>query len=488
MIKKYTNILAITALMVTIAIFHACTKEGTASAVSGSGTDLQNYSVTPAFVKKLPGFESLDVFTLISSEDSLPNYRFAGSADGTGFIKMPYGTGYVMLVNNEDNYSVSRLHLDENLKPYKGEYILNSDGGQWRLCSGTMVTPEENGFGPLYLSVGESSSEAMTHAIDPFAASFLPGVPLGLPGLGKWSGENAVPLNKNAYPGRTVIITGEDASDASGGQLALYLASTVGDLSGGSQYMLKRVDGNQKETDMQAGTAYDVEFTKIENHKTLTGTQIQAMVDPLKAIKFGRVEDLDYRKGSGANAREIYFNVTGQDPTGVNADRSRTVFGRVYKLVLDADNPLKGKLTCILDGDNDNGIAKDFQNPDNICVTTNFAYIEEDSNTYGQEDHDGYLYQYNLSTGELKKVMELDHRRTQADAAKYNVGGTSVKGSWEYGALIDISDVVGIPNTFSLCIQPHSWTDSRFRGIDGGSKRTSEAQGSEVLILKGLPR
>lgn len=482
------NVFAVTALIVSITVIHACSKENTASNTSVAGSALQNYSVTPAFIKKLPGFDNLDIFTLISSEDTLPNYRFAGSADGAGFIKMPYGNGYVMLVNNEDNYSVSRLHLDENLKPYRGEYILNSDGGQWRMCSGTLATPEENGFGPLFLSVGESSSEAMTHGIDPFAGSFSPSVPLGLPGLGRWSGENSVPLNKEAFPGKTVIITGEDASDASGGQLALYLSSTVGDLANGSQYMLKRTDGNQRETDMKAGASYDVEFAKIENHKTLTGTQIQAMVDPLKAIKFGRVEDLDYRKGSGANSREVYFNVTGQDPTGVNADRSRTVFGRVYKLVLDAGDPLKGKLTCILDGDDDNGIAKDFQNPDNICVTPNFAYIEEDSNTYGKEDHDAYIYQYNLSTGELKKVMELDHRRTEADAAKYNVGGTSIKGSWEYGALIDISDVVGIPNTFSLCIQPHTWTDNRFKGVDGGSKRKDEAQGSEVVILKGLPR
>ena len=488
MIKKYTDVLAILALVASIMVIHACTKENSSSVASIAGPSLQNYSVTPAFLKKLPGFDYLDIFTLISSDDSLPNYRFAGSADGTAFIKMPYGNGYMMLVNNEDNYSVSRLRLDENLKPYGGEYILNSDGGQWRMCSGTLATPEENGFGPLFLSVGESSSEAMTHGIDPFASSFSPSQPLGLPGLGRWSGENSVPLNKDAFPGKTVIITGEDASDASGGQLALYLAGTVGDLANGSQYMLKRTDGNQRETDMTAGTAYDVEFTKIENHKTLTGVQIQSMVDPLKAIKFGRVEDLDYRKGSAANGREIYFNVTGQDPTGINADRSRTIFGRVYKLVLDADNPLKGKLTCILDGDDDNGIAKDFQNPDNICVTPNFAYIEEDSNTYGKEDHDAYIYQYNLMTGELKKVMEIDHRRTQPDAAKYNVGGTSVKGSWEYGALIDISDIIGIPNTFSLCIQPHTWTDNRFKGIDGGSKRKDEAQGSEVVILKGLPR
>ncbi|MBE7169164.1 MAG: hypothetical protein INR73_01145 [Williamsia sp.] len=488
MIKKYANVSAIIVLSAAIVTIHACSKENTGTATAEIAPELKNYSVTPAFVKQLPGFENLEVFTLISSDDSLPGYRFAGSADGTGFIKMPAGNGYVMLVNNEDNYSLSRLHLDENLKPYRGEYILNSDGGQWRLCSGTLATPQENGFGPLYFSVGESSTEAMTHGIDPFAASFSASTPLGLPGLGHWSGENSVPLNKEAYPGKTVIVTGEDASDASGGQLALYLANAVGDLDNGLQYMLKRTDGNQRETDMVPGTAYDVEFALIPNHKTLTGTQIQALVDPLKAIKFGRVEDVDYRKGSGANSREIYFNVTGQDPAGVNADRSRTVFGRVYKLVLNPGNPLKGKLTCILDGDDDNGIAKDFQNPDNICVTANYAYIEEDSNTYGKEDHDAYIYQYNLSTGELKKVMELDHRRTAPDAAKYNVGGLSVKGSWEYGALVDISEATGIPNTFSLCIQPHTWTDNKFKGIDGGSKRKDEAQGSEIVIVKGLPR
>jgi hypothetical protein len=451
-------------------------------------TKLENYSATPALIKKLNGFENIDIYTLISSEDLIGNFRFAGSADGSGMIKNPNGEGYIMMVNNEDNFSVSRLFLDKNLKPLKGEYVLNSDGGTWRLCSGTMATPEEHGFGPLYLSSGESNSEALTHGLDPLQPASEPGMAKGLLGLGRWSAENTVPLHKDAYPGKTVILTGEDASDASGGQLALYISNQVGDLNSGSQYMLKRVDNNQKETDMVAGNSYDVEFVKIENHRTLTGTQIQALVDPLKAIKFGRVEDIDYRKGSSAGAREIYFNVTGQDPTGVNADRSRTVMGRVYKLELDANNPLRGKLTCVLDGDNNNGPAKDFQNPDNISVTKNYVYIQEDSNTYGEEDHDAYIYQYNIATGELKKVFELDHRRTAPDAAKFNVGGTSAKGSWEYGALIDISDVIGVENTFALNIQPHSWRDARFAGIDGGTKRPTENQGSQIIIIKGLPK
>lgn len=447
------------------------------------GITLQSYSKTPALLLKKAGFENLELFSLFSSEDVFeqsPNYVFGGSADGAGMIKNADGS-FVMMINNEDNWSVSRITLDKNFKPVKGEYTLNSDGGQARLCSGTMVLPEVHGFGPLFLSAGESNVEAQTHSLNPT----IPGMQTNTltQGLGHWSAENAVPLPKDAYAGKTVVLIGEDADDVSGGQLVLYVSNTVGDLNNGTQYMLKRTDNNQIETAMTAGTAYDVEFVKIDNHKTLTGVQIQALVDPLKAIKFGRVEDIDYRKGGAENGREVYFTVTGQAATGFNAAKVRTVMGRAYKLVMDATDPLKGKLTCILDGDDDNGIAKEFQNPDNICVTNNYVYIQEDSNTYGAETHDAYIYQYNIATKEVKVVLELDHRRGDT---KY--GATAARGNWEYGALVDISDVVGVPDTFTLSVQPHTWTGDAFKNKDGGTKRPDEKQASQIVVLKGLPR
>lgn len=480
LLKRKTLAFAVAGFVAAAVAITACKKD---KKNDNSAVKLDNYSKTPVLLKKLSGFENLEFFSLFSSEDKFvesPDYVFGGSADGSGLIKNQEG-GFVMMVNNEDNYSVSRISFDKTFKPVKGEYTLNSDGGQWRLCSGTMVTKEENGFGPFYLSVGESSSEAQTHKINPLVSGKQSNTATA--GLGHWSGENAVPLNKDAYQGKTVLVLGEDADDASGGQVVLYVSNTVGDLDNGTQYMLKRVDNNQKETDMKVGSSYDVEFVKIENHKTITGAQIQALVDPLKAIKFGRVEDLDYRKGNANNSREIYFNVTGQAATGFNADNSRTVFGRTYKLVLNAGDPTKGKLECILDGDDKNGPAKEFQNPDNICVTTNYVYIQEDSNTYGAETHDAYIYQYNIATKELKKVVEIDHRRTDP---KFKA--TAAKGNWEYGSLVDVSDVIGIPNTFTLCIQPHTWREEAFKGKDGGSKRPTEDQGSQVVLIKGLPK
>lgn len=240
---------------------------------------------------------------------------------------------------------------------------------------------------------------------------------------------------------------------------------------------------------MLEGTGYDVEFVEIPNASTLTGRQLQLAAVGLNSIRFGRVEDLDYGKGNAASNRDIYFNVTGQATTGANADFSRTKYGRVYKLSLDATNPLAGRIECILDGDNrTTGKAKDFQNPDNILVTQNYVYIQEDANSYGDETHDAYIYQYNIATKELKKVFELDHRRTATDAAKYNVGGTSTFGSWEYGSMIDISDIISVPNTFMLCIQPHTWRGDKYKGVDGGSVRPTENQASQILIIKGLQK
>jgi len=451
---------------------------------------LSNRSVTPVLLKKQAGFEKLELFSLLTSDDILPespNYVFGGSADGSGLLKNSDGT-FTFLVNNEDNFAVSRITLDKTFKPVKGEYLLNSNGGTWRLCGATMATPAEHGFGPLYLTCGESGEESRTHGVNPYANAGAASVTKELSGLGRLSAENALPLRKSAYEGKTVIVIGDDDSGTYGGQVFMYVSNTVGDLENGSLYMMKRNDDNQKEKDMVTGKTYAVSFVKIDNHKTLTGAQINAAVNTLKAIKFGRVEDLDYRKGGNDADREIYFNTTGQAISGTNADASRTKYGRVYKLNLDKSNPLIGNLEVILDGDDRSGIAGKFQDPDNICVTKNYVYIQEDANGYGDETHDAYIYQYDIAKKTLKVVVELDHRRTETDAAKYNVGGTSSLGAWEYGALIDVSEQLGIEDTFMLSVQPHTWTGAKYKGVDGGTLRTSEQQASQIVVIKGLAR
>ena len=95
--------------------------------------------------------------------------------------------------------------------------------------------------------------------------------PTYLTGLGRWNTENAVPLPKEAYSGKTVMVIGDDDSGQYGGQIALYVTNTVGDLDNGSIYVLARTNDVTRERDMVIGQQYPVVFRQIDGHKTLTG-------------------------------------------------------------------------------------------------------------------------------------------------------------------------------------------------------------------------
>jgi len=450
--------------------------------------ELKDHSVTPSLVKALPGFEGLGITTLISSDDKLaetPSFVYGPQPDGAGILKDPFGDGFILVTNHEIARSVSRVFLDKTFKPVKGEYIVNGAGGLWRLCSATLATPQEHGFGPTYLTAGESGPESMVHAIDPLAPADPSNTQRVKPALGKASMENAVPLPKDAYRGKTVIIIGEDDGN---GQLLAYVSNTVGDLDNGKLYLLKRTNNDPVETNIEAGQTYDVEFVEIPGAKTLTADQIIQATFSLGAIQFARVEDIDYRKGGGANGREIYFTATGvSQPDKVTSVPGKTMWGRVYKLNLDADNPLKGKLSFIADGSVDPG--NNIVNPDNLCVTENYVYIQEDGDSYYLENkHDGRVWQYNIGSKELKPMIEMNHRRNDpAFNAKYNTANNNRLSSWEYGAMIDISDLVRIPNTFLLNIHPHTWLDPKFANADGSGLITNQ-EGGQTVIVTGIPR
>ncbi len=460
----------------------------------GTGIVFKDYSTEPSMLKKLSGFEDVAVYPLVSSSDKLPGspaYTLGGSVDGSGLLKT--ADGYVLLVNNEDNYAVSRIYLNESFKPIKGDYVLNSDGAGTRMCSATLATPEVHGFGPVFLTAGESGPESQTHGISPFADAATASVPQVLPALGRWNAENAVPLPLSVTQGKTMIIIGDDDSGPQGGQLVMYMSENQGDLSGGKVYALRRVDQDPVETNMHIDQQYEVEFVEIEDARANTGEQNNLASEALHAIAFGRVEDVDYGKGSPSDNGNVYFEVTGH----LTDDGSRSKWGRTYKLRIDPTSPMKGTLEVLLDGDDPASKAYGtYMNPDNIMVTENYVYIQEDPNGYtsdgadeGRETHDAYLYQYNLHSKELKTVFETNLFRDNADLSDYFGTAGARFGAWEYGSMIDITDILGQNKpTFLLCIQSHTWQREEFKGVDGGSIRPDEAQGSQIVVVRGLDR
>lgn len=454
-------------------------------------TDIKfaNYSKEEKFVKPMPGFENLDITTLISSSDVLPgspNFVFAGQPDGMGIMKNPDAEGYMMITNHEITQSVSRVYLDKTFKPVKGEYIVNGIGGMTRLCSATLAKPEIHGFS-AFLTAGESGQESMVHAINPLASAAQASDKSRVkPALGKASMENAVPLPKDVSNGKTYILIGEDqsysTSHQSAGQLVMYVANAQGDLDNGKLYALKAKSGKIWETEMTKGNTYDVEFVEIPNAKNLTGAEINQKNIDNGVIRFSRVEDVDYRKGKG-NGREIYFVATGESSDGATPKQGLTMWGRLYKLVLNESNMLTGKLELIADGDANPG--KDLINPDNVAVTENYVYIQEDGDSYyPAATHDSYIWQLNIASKQYKPWLNM---RNNDPALKAYNPLTTKFGAWEYGAMEDISDIVGVPGTFMVNIHSHTWQKPEFADADKAGVNTNK-EGGQVVIIRNVQR
>lgn len=481
----------------SIALFASCDKldDFLGSPTDGGeetpkSVELKNHSITPAFAKVAPEFSGIEIYSLLSSEDELegsPNFIYGSMADGTGLMKEADGT-YTLINNIEADFSIARIKLDETFKPISGEYILNAEAtAETAQCSGTLVTPEEHGFGPLYLSGGEwNGSLNGVFAVDPYKSAQNASVATMLPALGKFITEQAVPLSKEAYPGKTVVLIGDDQSDneVPSGQLGMYVGPR-GDLNSGKLYGLKvTTEGVTYEMDMAEGESYEAEF--VELNEIGSTDLLDAEAKEKGVMGFSRVEDIDWRRGVVANHREIYFCVTGRKTDALLG--KGTFFGRIYKVVLDENDPLKGTITCVLDGDRPDGMAKDFLSPDNITVTKNYAYIQEDpaaTPDTPEKTHYARLYQYNLNTGELKTVLECD--QTTATAQGYG----NLDNTWEIEGMLDVSDIIGIKDTFVVCFQNHGWepTDgSAFTDPTANMDPNSTKEGSQLFVIKGLPR
>ncbi len=457
----------------------------TTTTLTNSDLILKDHSVTKSYLAKQAGFSNIQITTLLSSEDKLagsPDFVYGSMTDGLGLMKQEDGT-YSLINNIEAHYSIARISFDKTLKPTKGEYILNAVAtANTAQCSGTLITPEEHGFGPVYLSGGEWGGSAKgIYATNPYKNANDASFATMLPALGQWSTENAIVLGKDAYPKKTVAFIGDDTSDDAipSGQLAMYVGNR-GDLTTGELYGLKvTTAGINFEMDMKEGTTYNAEFVQYKE-KTFDALESESRAKGM--MGFSRVEDIDYRKGSAEANREIYFAVTGRKKDALKG--KGCFYGRIYKVVLDAANPTKATITCVLDGDNLTGVAKAFHSPDNVLVTKNYVYIQEDPNGYpdtADKKHFANLYQYNLITKELKVVLTCD----QDAAAAAGIGTTT--NLWEITGMIDVSDTIGEEGTFLIATQNHGWTNPKF--VD--PKATAKADntgGSQLYLIKGLAR
>ncbi|WP_405206858.1 alkaline phosphatase PhoX [Aquimarina sp. LLG6339-5] len=484
------NYLQLFALICGLLLISCNDDDDTSTPPIGDLIELESRSVSPVLLKKMSGFTDIEIYNLLSSEDTyIPDFTYGSMADGAGLLRNTDGT-YTLINNIEADYAIARITLDETFKPIKGEHILNAVAtAETAQCSGSMITQEEHGFGPMYLSGGEWGGNSKgVFATDPYRDPSIASTPRMLTSMGQWSTENAVAIGKDAYPDKTVVFIGDDNSndEVPSGQLGMYVGN-AGDLNGGKLYGLKVTSpGITYEMDMEEGTAYDMEFVELTEKDI---DLLDAEAKSKGVMGFSRLEDIDWRRGSGANNREVYLAVTGRDKPDLIGKGTRS--GRIYKVVLNENDPTgAGKITCVLDGDKEGGKAEAFHSPDNILVTENYAYIQEDPN--GIQDfkpaaaHYARLYQYDLNSGALQAVLECD----QVAAAAQGYG--AIDRSWEITGMIDISDVIGVEETFILITQNHGWEKADGTAFTDPNANPNVAdsrkEGSMLYIIKGLKR
>lgn len=454
---------------------------------------------------------SVNVEMLLTSADILPSdstFVYGSFTDGCALFDNGDDT-YSCIVNLERDYSIARIKMNKSLQPLEGDYIVNSTATAFTaMCSGSGITKEEHGFGPMYLSggewVGQGAGAQGVYVVDPFKDAGLASIATRSPAMGEWSTENAVVIGKNAYPNRTVAIIGDDDSNNTypEGHLGMYVGAR-GDLFAGDLFILKGKNpvetepgqgGLLFEMGMAEGVAYDAEWIEMTER---TKDELNQEAIDAGVIGFQRIEDIDWRKGSADNERTFFFCVTGRYRSD-NPDLAKrgTTFGRIYMVELNDNDPTGDcKITCILDGDKVGGVADGFHSPDNILVTENFIYIQEDPNGYFDQNTaiQGWakLYKYDIATGSLTTVLECD----EDNNPEYGGGG-----KWEITGMIDVTDIIGASEPTYICgVQVHGWEldkiDTAVRA-DGKAffdptaiaEGLSDLEGSFLFKITGLPR
>jgi hypothetical protein len=90
--------------------------------------------------------------------------------------------------------------------------------------------------------------------------------------------------------------------------------------------------------------------------------------------------------------------------------------------------------------------------------------------------------------------MDMTHGDAGMLNSKYNPDVATNKnrlkfGAWEHGAMVDISDVIGVPGTFTINIHSHTWIDGdKFLNPSKATSVQSYKSGGQTLILKNVPR
>ncbi len=497
-----------------LAVLAACAAGVAAVVALPAGADNNSgfhTSVPPLLTPLAPGSS---VTPIISTGDTVRNYMFESIPDGISFTQNGQGTMDVYVNHETSlvpfpatrsdftNSLVSRLRLNQHSAGVlRGDYAI-ADGNYQRFCSNFLVGPEQGferellltneeardvvlrqgyAWHPPFVSLDEPSAEQAGVVV---ALDTKSGAHRSIFGMGRHNHENDVGVPGYGHP---VVLSGDDTFDAPASQLYLYSAASGNGLwnDEGALYAFVADDPNVNDYgDFPAANGASGHFVQvpraIATGKRADGTDARAADfgfpappsgipdgpqwvleywshNVVRALQFIRIEDIAYDRNT---PNVVYFADTGEPRAipdgagrlrrGVSGTRGPYPNGRIFKMVLDPDDPLTVQsLSVLIDQDplGYNNPAAMHQ-PDNVETTGNSLLITEDPGSHNQGAAIGYakVWRYTLPAGPLVPVAQVDQSQRPA----------LPPGSWESSGIIDASAAFG-PGAFLIDVQAHGW-------------------------------
>lgn len=209
---------------------------------------------------------------------------------------------------------------------------------------------------------------------------------------------------------------------------------------------------------------------------------------------FVRVEDIEYDKRPGMT-NTVYVVDSGRGTAGAS-QAGRSTNGRVWKMVLDPEDPAKAKLSILIEGD-DNPVKTltEMHQPDNIESTPTALYFAEDPGSSQQFPVDSTdpnktsarVWQYDLATGTNRPILAVDQSLDEGSTDKDPATARGNLGSWESSGIVDASAAFG-PGAFLINVQAHTLFVDVADGDDNfapaGADFLNKREGGQMLLVR----
>ena len=231
---------------------------------------------------------------------------------------------------------------------------------------------------------------------------------------------------------------------------------------------------------------------------------LQHWSDLNNVFQFVRVEDIAYDKRPG-KGNVVYIADSGRGRTGTGPESGqpfRSTNGRVWKMVLDPNDPTRvTSLTVFVEGD-DNPVKtqNEIHQPDNLESTRNGILVTEDPGSSQQFSFSSSgappsepnattarLWHVPLAGDEGKSVVARVNQ--SADGGPTDVDGRPPGnwGAWESTGIVDASKAFG-RDMFLINIQAHTLWIEKAPGDDNyapaGPDFTYKREGGQLLLIK----